>query len=446
MQERAGQTPFWMQGSFAPVKEEATAIDLPVEGAIPPELSGLYVRNGANPRRGQSGHWFLGDGMVHGVSIRDGKAEWYRNRWVRTPIFEGQPRTPMSPFDLRYSLANTNVMMHANRILALVENALPMELSRDLDTRGFTDFGGALKTPCTAHPKICPKTGEMHFFGYRVLPPFLTYHVADAAGKLLKSVEIPVKGPTMIYDFALTERHAIFMDLPVVFDLPAAMGGRSMPFCWSEDYGARLGVLPRGAGAESIRWVEVEPCYVYHVANAFETPDGAIVLDVARYEEHWRGGPPSNAYSFDTASLTRWTIAPAAASAREERIDERTVEFPRINDARTGQAHTTVYALDTHGTLASGVFTALLKYDLKSGRVEENDFGGVGLPSEFTMVPARPDAGEDEGWLLGFVYDRARDASDLVILDAQSVSGPPVAKIGLPRRVPQGFHGGWIAD
>jgi carotenoid cleavage dioxygenase-like enzyme len=446
MQESAGHTPYWMQGNFAPVADEATALSLPVEGAIPPELRGLYVRNGPNPRNGQSGHWFLGDGMVHGVSIRDGKAQWYRNRWVRTPIYEGQPRTQMSPFDIRYSLANTSVLAHANRILALVENALPMELTRDLGTAGFVDFGGKLKTPCTAHPKICPETGELHFFGYRVLPPFLTYHVADACGNLLRSLEIPVKGATMIHDFALTSRHAIFMDLPVVFDLPAAMGGSSMPFCWSDDYGARLGVLPRGAGLESLRWVEVEPCYVYHVANAFETADGAIVLDVARYEEHWRGGPPSDSYSFDKARLARWTIEPGATKASELEIGERTIEFPRINDARAGLPHAAVYALATEGTLASGVFTALLKYDLKSGRVASNDFGGVGLPSEFAMVPAGQEAGEDEGWLMGFVYDRARDASDLVIFDAQRIEAAPVAKIGLPRRVPQGFHGSWIPE
>jgi carotenoid cleavage dioxygenase len=435
-----------MQGNFAPVTEEVTAVDLPVEGAIPPELRGLYVRNGANPRRGQSGHWFLGDGMVHGVSLRDGKAEWYRNRWVRTPIFEGKPRTPMSPFDLRYSLANTSVIAHSNRIMALVENALPMELTRDLNTAGFNDFGGRLKTPCTAHPKICPATGELHFFGYRVLPPFMTYHVADASGALLRSIEIPVKGATMVHDFALTSAHVIFMDLPVVFDLATAIAGGSMPFCWSDSYGARLGILPRGAGIERLRWVEVDPCYVYHVANAFETADGAIVLDVARYDEHWRGGPDAHTHSFDTASLTRWTIAPGSAKAQEQQLDERTIEYPRVDDRRTGQAHGIVYALATAGTLASGVFTELLQYDLKSGRVLSNDFGGTGVPSEFAMAPAGPDAGEDEGWLLGFVYDRARDASDLFIFDAQRIDRDPVAKIALPKRVPQGFHGSWIAD
>ena len=446
MQERADRTPYWMQGNFAPVKDEVTAIDLPVEGAIPPELCGLYVRNGANPLRGPSSHWFLGDGMVHGVSLKNGKAEWYRNRFVRTPPYEGQPRTPLSPFDLRYSRANTHVIAHANRIMALYETALPIELTRELETAGFNDFGGKLKTPFTAHPKICSLTGEMHFFGYRALPPFLTYHVADASGALLRSMEIPVKGATMVHDFALTSGHVIFMDLPVVFDLPSAIKGVSIPFCWSDSYGARLGLLPRGAGIDRLRWVDVEPCYVYHVANAFETSDGTIVLDVARYKEHFRGGPPSGSYSFDTAVLTRWTIAPGASKAQEQQFDDRTIEFPKVDECRTAQPHSTVYALATHGTLATGVFTELLKYDLKSGRVHSQDFDGLGIPSEFTMVSTGPDAGEDEGWLLGFVYDRTRDASDLVIFDAQSIAEDPVARIRLPRRVPQGFHGSWIAD
>ncbi len=192
--------------------------------------------------------------------------------------------------------------------------------------------------------------------------------------------------------------------------------------------------------------MDVEPCYVYHVANAFETPDGTIVVDVARYKDHFRGGPSTNSYSFDTAVLTRWTIAPGATKAKEQQIDDRTIEFPKIDDSRTAQPHSTVYALATSGTLATGVFTELLKYDLKSGRVNSQDFDGVGIPSEFTMVPAGPHASEDEGWLLGFVYDRTRDASDLAIFDAQSITGDPVAKIRLPGRVPQGFHGSWVAD
>jgi len=442
MQDRV-EPPFWMQGNFAPVTEEITAFDLPVDGAIPPELSGLYVRNGANPRHGQSSHWFLGDGMLHGIAIEGGKAQWYRNRYVRTPIYEGAPRTLLSGLDIRYALSNTSVVAHANRIMALVENALPMEISRELETRGFNDFGGRLATSCTAHPKICPVTGEMHFFGYRVIPPYLTYHVADAAGALVRSVEIPVKAATMIHDFALTARHAIFMDLPVVFDMPTAMTGSTMPFHWSESHGARLGVLSRGSGADALRWIDIEPCYVYHVANAFEEADGAIVLDVARYDEHWRGGPKRNA--FDTAALTRWRIPPGATRAEETRLDDRSIEFPRIDDRRTGLAHGIVYALATEGSLADGVFTELLKYDLKSGRADRRPFDGE-LPSEFTMVSPAEAAGEDEGWLMGYVYNRASARSDLVILDAGDIGGKPVARVRLPVRVPQGFHGTWIAS
>lgn len=434
--------PFWMRGNLAPVSEEVMAFDLEVEGEIPKSLSGLYARNGANPRRGHSGHWFLGDGMVHGVSIRDGRAEWYRNRWVRTPRFAGEPRTPDTMFDLHHSLANTNVMAHAGRMMALVENALPFELDREFNTIGPYDFSGALATPFTAHPKICATTGEMHFFGYRMLPPYLTYHVAHRSGRLLRSVEIPVKAPTMVHDMALTERHVIFLDLPVVFDLKMAQKG-TMPFSWSDTYGARLGILPRGAPIAALRWVEVDPCYVYHVANAFETATGEIVIDVAWYSEHWRGGP--SPMSFDSARMKRWRIAPGVSKAKEEFIDDRTVEFPTIDGRRCGLEHRHIYAVATDNDLSGGGYHALIQYDLSLGRTAVHDFGS-GVPSEFS-VAASSDLNEGTGaHLLGFVYDADRGASDLVILNADDISSPPVARVKLPRRVPQGFHGSWMPD
>ena len=440
MQDSASETPIWMKGNYAPVFEESTAFELPVKGAIPRELCGLYVRNGSNPKEGFSGHWFLGDGMVHGVSIKDGKAEWYRNRWVRTPCFFGKRLTPETALDIRLSVANTSVVAHAKRIFALVENALPMEITPELDTAGFYDYAGKLATPFTAHPKICPSTGELHFFGYRVVPPFLTYHVANADGALLRSVEVPVQGPTMMHDFAITSGHVIFMELPVVFDLNLALKG-AMPFIWSETYGARLGVLPRAGAIEKLRWVEVRPGYVYHVANAFEMGDGTIALDVARYEHAWRPGVQSSG-----ARLTRWLISPGASKAGEEQLDGRKIEFPRINDRYSGNRHNIVYALANNRDLESGAFGGLLRYDLESGETAYHDFGESRTPSEFVFAPAPKAQGEDEGWLIGFVYDRARNASDLVIFDAQCVSGEPVARIELPKRVPQGFHGAWIPD
>jgi carotenoid cleavage dioxygenase len=432
-----------MKGNFAPVHEEITAFELEVEGAIPSELRGLYARNGANPRADQSSHWFRGDGMIHGVSLKNGRAEWYRNRWVRTPVFEGKPRTPDSMVDRHFSIANTNILGHAGRIMALVENAFPMELSRELETIGFHDYDGALKTSFTAHPKVCPATGEMHFFGYSVRPPFLTYHMADATGRLMRSLEIPVRGSTMVHDMALTTKHVIFMDLPVVFDVQQAQRG-TMPFSWSDTYGARLAILKREAGLESLRWVEIDPCYVYHVANAFEMLDGTIIVDVAWYNEQWRGGPSN--VSFESARLKRWTIAPDASKVREDFLDDRTIEFPRIDERRIGQPHNIVYTVATNGDLAGGDYHALIRYDLESGRTATHDFGARGLPSEFVMVAGQGGRGESDGWLMGFVYDRARNASDLVILDAQCMGARPIARIKLPARVPQGFHGNWIPD
>ena len=163
--------PFHLRGNYAPVMAEVEAFDLPVEGAIPPELNGRYMRNGANPKHGPTMHWFAGDGMLHGVRLRDGRAEWYRNRWVRTKALDGAERLDPSTgtFDLTVGLANTHVVRHAGRILALEEASFPNEISPELDTLGPYDFDGALHTPCTAHPHVCPETGEMHFFGYELV-------------------------------------------------------------------------------------------------------------------------------------------------------------------------------------------------------------------------------------------------------------------------------------
>jgi carotenoid cleavage dioxygenase len=415
------QSPFWMKGNLAPVSEEVMAFDLEVDGAIPKGLHGLYARNGPNPRRGASGHWFLGDGMVHAVSLADGHARWYRNRWVRTPRFSGEPQTPDTLWDLHHALANTNVIAHGGRILALVENALPYELSDELDTKEPHDFGGKLNTPFTAHPKICPLTGEMHFFGYRPLAPYLTYHVAHPSGRI-------------------TQGHVIFLDLPVVFDRALAMQG-TMPYRWSDTYGARLGILPRGMPMAALRWVEVEPCYVYHVANAFETATGEIVIDAAWYAEHWRGGP--SPLSFDSARMKRWRITSDATRAKEEFLDERTVEFPRVDDRLTGLHHRHVYAVATDRDLSGGTYHELIHYDVEAGKSTVHDFG-TGLPSEFSVVPVSEDAGAD-CVVMGFVFDPDRGASDLVILDAMNIAERPLARVKLPRRVPQGFHGNWIS-
>jgi len=426
--------PFHLQGNFAPVQQEITALDLSVQGDVPAALRGLYVRNGPNPHTGTSPHWFLGDGMLHGVALRDGRALWYRNRYVRTRTFlEGAPVIG----DLTAGVANTHVIEHAGRVLALVETSFPTEVTRELDTIGCYDYGGRLSTGMTAHPKRCPTTGELHFFAYSWLAPYLTYHRADADGRLVQSEVIEVPGPTMMHDFAITERHVVFMDLPIVFDVELAMSG-TMPYRWSDDYGARLGIMPRGGHDADVRWVEIAPCYVFHPLNAYED-GGAVVMDVVRYPELWRPGAPSR-----TASLHRWRVELGTWRVREEALDDRASEFPRIDERLTGRAHRYGYAVERGGD--RGAETSLLKYDLHRGVTTIHDFGTGRAPSEPVFVPASPTAAEDDGWLLTYVYDAARDSSDLVILRADDFTGKPVTTVALPQRVPFGFHGSWLPE
>ena len=429
-----GTGEFFRTGNYAPVHDELTEYNLAVDGAIPPELDGWYLRNGPNPR-GDSSHWFVGDGMVHGVRIEDGQAKWYRNRWVRTDSFvEDFPLYgPDGTRNLRASIANTHVVNHAGKTLALVESSLPYEITNDLQTVGAYDFGGKLIDSMTAHPKICPTTGELHFFGYgNMFQPHVTYHRADANGELVINRPVEVPALTMMHDFAMTAGHVIFMDLPIVFNLDAAITGTGMPYRWDDNYGARFGVLRRDDPFGEIRWFGIDPCYVFHVANAYDAADGnSIELQAVRYPELWR-----NNGGFDAdGALWSWTINLADGTVTERQLDDRAVEFPRIDDRLAGlQARYTV----------SVAGDRLVRYDLTDGSAAEHDFGR-GTPGEAVFVPSvSGTADESNGCYMTYVYDPDRDGSDLVILDASDFGGTPVATVHLPQRVPYGFHGNWI--
>ncbi|MGB3482525.1 MAG: carotenoid oxygenase family protein [Mycobacterium sp.] len=424
---------FFRTGNYAPVPDELTDFDLDIDGTIPPELNGWYLRNGPNPRQ-ENAHWFTGDGMIHGVRIDNGHAAWYRNRWVRTDSFD--EHFPLYNADgtrnLHASIANTHVVNHAGKTLALVESSLPYEITNDLETVGAYDFGGVLTDSMTAHPKICPTTGELHFFGYgNIFTPHVTYHRADANGELVINRPVDVPALTMMHDFALTSGHVIFMDLPIVFNLDVAINRPGdMPYRWDDGYGARLGVLRRDDPFGEIRWFDIDPCYVFHVANSYD--DGnSIVLQAVRYPELWR-----DTGTFDADGvLWSWTLDLETGTVAERQLDDRAVEFPRIDDRLAGLAarHTVSVADDS-----------LIRYDLHRGTSEQHSFG-AGRPGEAVFVPSvSGPADESNGYYLGYVYDPARDGSDLVILDASDFAGAPVGRIRLPRRVPYGFHGNWI--
>ncbi|MYK29720.1 MAG: carotenoid oxygenase family protein, partial [Gammaproteobacteria bacterium] len=234
--EVVDDTPIHLRGNGRPITEERTLTALKVTGTIPAELDGRFVRNGANPFTGTSSHPFFGDGMLHGVRLRDGRAEWYRNRYVQTPFIDNPATDILDPtvlMDMKSSKANTHVIGHAGKILALEEGHFPYVVDGELGTVGATDFDGVLNGSFTAHPKICPVTGELLAFGYSAMPPYLRYLRVSADGQLVQIENITVGGPTMMHDFNITRNHVVFMDLPAVFNMELAMSGE-MPIRWDD--------------------------------------------------------------------------------------------------------------------------------------------------------------------------------------------------------------------
>ena len=434
----------YLQDNYGPVDDETTAFDLPVRGEVPAALDGRLLRIGPNPvvDPGPDYHWFTGNGLAHGLRLRDGRAEWYRSRFVRDDKVcevKGWPPTPGPRFsDISGGGANTNIISLAGKTYAIVEaGGNPVELTDELDTVARSDFGGTLPGPFTAHPKRDPDTGELHALGYFFGWEALQYIVVGTDGRVRHTVDIPVAGRPMIHDCSITENHFIVFDFPVLFDFEFAENGGSFPYRWFDDHGARVGLLPRDGTADEITWHEVEPCYVFHPMNSYEDSDGRVVLDVVRHPKMFaavRNGPNEG-----RSTLDRWVIDPKGGPVKESRLSDQGQEFPRHDERRIGKPYRYGYA----GAVGDGlVYGGLLKHDLKTGESLHRRDAHLQY-QEPVFVPSNDDAAEDDGWIMAYAHNRDRNAADVVILHAQDFMGAPVATIELPQRVPFGFHGNW---
>jgi carotenoid cleavage dioxygenase len=434
--------PWHLRGNWEPQHNETTAHGLRVDGRIPVELNGLYVRTGPNPFNGTSPHWFFGDGMVHGVRLEGGRASWYRNRFVDTEAVRRQRGERVKLPDLAKGTGNTHIIAHNGSLMALEEGHWPWLLDSELNTLRYEDYGGALTCSMTAHPKICPETGELLAFSYfSFQPPYLHYARISRDGRVEQIEPIDIPNMVMMHDFNVTRDHVVFMDLPLVFDLDQLSTG--IPFRFNRDAGARLGVMPRTGGNADITWIDIDPCYVFHPVNAYED-DGRIVVHVSRMESAFGSG--SDDYT-EVGRLTRWVIDAAAGTVDEQLIDDRPGDFGRVDDRRVGLRATYAYlmALDGEGNAEEPVYgSRLLKYDLGTGACLEHNLGDGVRGGEPVFVPRSPDAEEDDGWVLAIVHDERRAASSLVIIDARDFTGPPIGRVHLPQRVPYGAHGNWV--
>lgn len=446
----------YLSGNNAPVRTEHTALDLEVTGQIPKDLEGRLLRNGPNPIDDvdmSSHHWFLGDGMVHGIRLQGGKAHWYRNRYVGSTSVQTKFDRSF-PNEVTGEVGpNTNVIGHAGRTYAIVEaGSKPVELTYELETVGTNGFEHSLLNGYSAHPKYDPLTGEMHAisYSYAELLDQVQYVVVGADGAVTKTVHFSLPGMPMIHDMGLTQKYAVILDLPVAVDLDLAMAGSSFPLRWFDGYDARVGLLPRTIGSEedadaAIIWCSIDPCYAFHPLNSYDTDDGKVVVDICRYDKLFdadRNGP----FRDSLPQLERWTVDPVSNSVRRDVIDERFQEFPRVAGSALNLPYRFGYTTSVGDSADEWKFGETIKHDLTAGTSEIHDHGATRHAGEPVFVSRPNSSSEDDGWLLTMVYDAATDKSDLVILDAANVTSEPEAIVHLPARVPNGFHGNWVRD
>lgn len=450
-----------LRGNFAPIHTETELADLPVTGRIPTALMGTLYRNGPNPQfapRDAMYHWFLGDGMVHAFILEGGRVA-YRNRWVRTHKFAlerqagralfgswGNPATtdPSVADDDDNGVANTNVLWHAGRLLALEEADPPVALDwHSLATLGTWNAGGRIGA-MTAHPKVDPRTGELVFFRYGADGPFtatMEYGVLGPDGELAALSRFPAPYCSMVHDFLVTEHYALFPVLPITGSMERAMRGEPA-WLWEPDVPGWLGVLPRDGNPQALRWFRLPACYVFHTMNAWET-EGKIVADVMQYNVPNAFNPRADG---GPSRLCRWTLDPGANSDTVQRqtLDPIAGEFPRFDERFATRPYRHGWwvhrasddtPVGTHDTL---VHRDLAQPQARQYRLPQGD-----AISEPVFVPRDAHAGEGDGWLLATVYRGATQRSDLAVFDAMAIEAGPVALAHLPHRVPFGFHGNW---
>nr|XP_008363317.2 carotenoid 9,10(9',10')-cleavage dioxygenase 1-like isoform X1 [Malus domestica] len=481
-----------LAGNFAPVADETPpTTNLPVIGHLPECLNGEFVRVGPNPKFAPVAgyHWFDGDGMVHGMRIKDGKAT-YVSRYVRTSrlkqeeYFGGSKfmkigdlkgflglfmkslqmlREKLKILDMSYGFGtgNTALTYHHGKLLALHEADKPYVLKvledGDLQTVGLLDYDKRLTHSFTAHPKVDPFTGEMFTFGYSWTPPYVTYRVISKDGFMHDPIPITIPDPVMMHDFAITENYAIFMDLPLIFKPKEMVKEQKLIFTFDQTKKARFGLLPRYAKDELlIRWFELPNCFIFHNANAWEEED-EVVLITCRFENFDLEMFKEKLENFRNELYEmRFNLKTGLAS--QKKLSEAAVDFPRVNESYTGRKQRYVY-----GTLLDSIFkvTGVAKFDLHAepevgktqievgGNVQGlYDLGPGRFGSEAIFVPRTPGvtSEEDDGYLILFVHDENTGKSAIHVVDAKTMSPDPVAVVELPHRVPYGLHAIFVTE
>ena len=436
---------WWTKGGYAPIQEELDQTTFVVEGEIPTHLNGMYVRNGGNFRGSKAPHYFVGDGMLHGIWLEEGKAKLYRNRWVQTTLIKDNKEPSANKED---NMSNTSIISYGGRLLSLMEIGFPYEINSDLSTKGVYRFQNTLETAMTAHPKINPRTKNLQFYGMSFMSnPYLHYREASESGEIVLQKDFTLPGSSMQHDFQRTENYVLFLDLPIVFSTWKAIQG-DFPYEWLGDkYNARIGVWSRKNPESEIRWFEIQTCFCFHTCNAFEEADGTIKLQLSRFRQLWMRSP----YDINEPSqLYEYHIHPQKGILSERALDDLRIDFGFVDFRIAGTKHRTSYFSSLSPTgpeITDPVrFSGVVSYDTKGVCTGTYEYPEEMDCGEFSFVPLSEDAPEGVGHLMGFVYNKREDKSTLDIFNAEELAQGPIARIHIQNRVPFGFHGTFVPN
>ncbi|OBF27766.1 apocarotenoid-15,15'-oxygenase [Mycobacterium sp. ACS1612] len=459
-------------GPWRPQTTEWDADDLTVvQGELPTDLDGVYLRNTENPLHPalKAYHPFDGDGMLHVVGFRDGKA-FYRNRFVRTDglIAENEAGGPLWPGlaepvslsrrdrgwgarGLMKDASSTDVTVH--RGVALTSFYQCGDLYRldpyTGDTLGKEEWNGAFPFDwgVSAHPKVDDATGELLFFNYSKQAPYMHYGVVDENKDLVHYVDVPLPGPRLPHDMAFTENYVILNDFPLFWD-PALLERNAHVARFHRDMPSRFAIVPRRG--DTIRWFEAEPTFVLHFTNAYDDGDWVVLDGFFQGDpepaDNGMGNKWERAFRFLAldrmqARMHRWRFNLVTGQVSEEQLSDSITEFGMINSGYAGTPYRYAYAAT--GKPSWFLFDGLVKHDLHTGAEERFAFGDGVYGSETAMAPRVGSTGEDDGYLVTLTTDMIADASYCLVFDAARVSDGPVCKLALPERISSGTHSTW---
>lgn len=457
LKQKTAQSPF-LQGNYAPVRDELDIDDLKIIGEIPKELSGAYMRNGPNPAFAPISYTypFDGDGMIHAVYLKDGKAR-YRNRFVQTDGYKVEQRAGKAiygglqhlfPPDKKYFANNEepgmikngsyiNIIKHGDKLISLYESSYAYEVDNELNTlkKWMPDNNEIIEVG--PHPRLDPKTNDRWFLLYHAMPPYLQLYCIDTDSHIKKHFTIDTDRANMIHDFVSTENYLIVFQCPVFFDLGGAQSGGNI-IQWRPNAGVKIAIISKHDG--STNWVSVSDAFfVFHFVNAYEKNDD-IIID---YVSHEKLDFIDDKFSVgNKTALVRSTIALNDLSVSTSIIDSSDVEFPRFNESLNSMPYQYAYAVKNSRKKG---YDVLVKYDVDRLEQQNFDFGASKSIGETIYVPKNNPQSEDDGYLMTFVYCSDTDSSDFVILDAKDITKGPIATVKMPRRIPYGLHGNWIS-